>query len=328
VLTRDAEVFLEIQEELLLRIIDIVEASGTAVSLPSGTAPVAKNPDGSSITGPVLARFSDMPADSRTLPILRGGVAGTADPNSFDTSEATLTRRSAEEGAVIPMSSADTAVNVTSRYALKLYVDDQLRRIPWDLAVYQQGAVGNDRSLRTHIANTKGVTRVESMAFLRARFPEGGEVEAQVEAHNVTVRSVEYRGGAALEVRRSVFGAAPDIDTFAFLPSFDFHNGTIEVEVAGSVLPDAPAGARGFVGVVFRVETTDGSFACEGIYLRPTNGRADDQVRRNHSTQYFAYPGYDFARLRREEPAKYESYVDLIPGEWTLMRVEVKDATA
>src|SRR3989441_1211423 len=72
-------------------------------------------------------------------------------------------------------------VNMTSRYALKLYVDDQLRRIPWDLAVYQQGAVGNDRSLPAHIARTKGVTRVESMAFLRARFPEGGEVEAQVD---------------------------------------------------------------------------------------------------------------------------------------------------
>src|SRR3989475_12001576 len=72
-------------------------------------------------------------------------------------------------------------VNVTSRYALKVYVDDQLRRIPWDLAVYQQGAVGTDRSLRTHIANTRGVTHVENMAFLRARFPEGGEVEAQVD---------------------------------------------------------------------------------------------------------------------------------------------------
>jgi hypothetical protein len=70
---------------------------------------------------------------------------------------------------------------MTSRYALKVYVDDQLRRIPWDLAVYQQGAVGNDRSLATHIARTKGVTRVESLAFLRARFPEGGEVEAQVD---------------------------------------------------------------------------------------------------------------------------------------------------
>jgi len=72
-------------------------------------------------------------------------------------------------------------VNLTSRYALKLYVDDQLRRIPWDLAIYQQGAVGNDRSLPKHIAGTRGVTRVESLAFLRARFPEGGEVEAQVD---------------------------------------------------------------------------------------------------------------------------------------------------
>src|SRR5947207_300701 len=72
-------------------------------------------------------------------------------------------------------------VNMTSRYALKVYVDDQLRRIPWDLAIYQQGAVGTDRSLRAHIAGTRGVTRVESMAFLRARFPEGGDVEAQVD---------------------------------------------------------------------------------------------------------------------------------------------------
>jgi hypothetical protein len=72
-------------------------------------------------------------------------------------------------------------VNITSRYALKLYVDDQLRRIPWDLAVYQQGAVGSDRTLHTHIAKTAGITRVESLAFLRARFPEGGEVEAQVD---------------------------------------------------------------------------------------------------------------------------------------------------
>jgi hypothetical protein len=72
-------------------------------------------------------------------------------------------------------------VNITSRYALKLYVDDQLRRIPWDLAVYQQGAVNGDRALQAHIARQRGVTRVESLAFLRARFPEGGEVEAQVD---------------------------------------------------------------------------------------------------------------------------------------------------
>ncbi|HMF93269.1 MAG TPA: hypothetical protein VKE96_03210 [Vicinamibacterales bacterium] len=72
-------------------------------------------------------------------------------------------------------------VHITSRYALKIYIDDQLRRIRWDLAVYQQGAVNGDRSLQRYIARTPHVTHVESLAFLRARFPEGGEVEAQVD---------------------------------------------------------------------------------------------------------------------------------------------------
>src|SRR6185295_4555281 len=88
-----------------------------AAGMETLSAPVAKNSDGSSITGPVLARFSDMPADSRTLPILRGGVAGTADPNSFDTALATLTRRSAEDGAVIPIISSDWAFGDCSKTA-------------------------------------------------------------------------------------------------------------------------------------------------------------------------------------------------------------------
>jgi hypothetical protein len=72
-------------------------------------APVAKNLDGSSITGRVLARFSDMSADATTLPILRGGVAGTADPASLDTSKATLTRRASEDGKLVPLRSTDWA---------------------------------------------------------------------------------------------------------------------------------------------------------------------------------------------------------------------------
>src|SRR4029078_3991731 len=72
-------------------------------------------------------------------------------------------------------------VNITSRYALKVYVDDQLKRIPWDLAGYPNGAGNGDRSLQGYVARTPGVTKVESMAFLRARFPEGGEAEAQID---------------------------------------------------------------------------------------------------------------------------------------------------
>ncbi|HTP96810.1 MAG TPA: hypothetical protein VMK05_13255, partial [Burkholderiales bacterium] len=37
VLTRSQEIFLEIQESLLLKIMDVIEASGTAVAPPPGT---------------------------------------------------------------------------------------------------------------------------------------------------------------------------------------------------------------------------------------------------------------------------------------------------
>lgn len=75
-------------------------------------------------------------------------------------------------------------------------------------------------------------------------------------------------------------------------------------------------------GIAFRVQG-DGRY--EYVYLRPTNGRADDQARRNHSTQYSSFPDFDFARSRREAPEKYESYVDLQPGAWTSYKIEVDE---
>jgi len=146
--------------------------------------------------------------------------------------------------------------------------------------------------------------------------------------HNVTVQAVRHNGSDALEVRLTGPYRGPDTDTFVFVPVVDFHDGTIEVDVAGSVLPDAPADTRGFVGVAFRIDAEGGSFACEGFYLRPTNGRAEDQVCRNHSTQYFSYPDYDFDRLRRETLAQYEAYTDLVPDGWMHLRIDVAGSTA
>ena len=151
---------------------------------------------------------------------------------------------------------------------------------------------------------------------------------SQVRPRNVTVEAVRYGGSEALEVRQTGPYRGFDTDTFAFVPGLDFHDGTIEVDVAGSLLPDAPRDARGFIGIAFRIDAESGGFASEGLYIRPTNGRAEDQVRRNRSTQYFSYSGYDFDRLRREAPGRYESYVDLVPGEWTHLRIEVSGATA
>jgi hypothetical protein len=91
-------------------------------------------------------------------------------------------------------------------------------------------------------------------------------------------------------------------------------------------LKDAPDFARGFIGVAFRINDSNTKY--ESIYLRPLNARVNDQVRRNHSIQYYSYPEYKFDRLRKESPGRYESYTDMEMNKWITMRIEVKDAEA
>ena len=105
-----------------------------------------------------------------------------------------------------------------------------------------------------------------------------------------------------------------------------FKDGTIEVEVAGRRGPYAAADDRGFIGIAFRVSADRKSW--EEIYLRPENGRADDQVRRNHSIQYASIPAFPWPRMRKEFPERYESYVDLVSGQWTRMRIDVSGTSA
>jgi hypothetical protein len=96
----------------------------------------------------------------------------------------------------------------------------------------------------------------------------------------------------------------------------------IVAEIAGAPAPGAGEGARGFVGIAFRALPDLRTY--DAFYLRPTNGRAEDQVRRNHSVQYISHPDWPWPRLRRETPERYESYVDLVPGAWTRVRIEVR----
>lgn len=144
----------------------------------------------------------------------------------------------------------------------------------------------------------------------------------QFEIHGAQAARTTYQGRPAIQLI-----AAPGAGngaSYAILKNSRFRDGVLEADVAGKPGPGAGSGARGFIGLAFRV--ADGKY--EHIYLRPTNGRADDQVRRNHSAQYGAHPDYDFARLRKESPEKYESYVDLEPGVWTRMKIVVKGTSA
>lgn len=159
------------------------------------------------------------------------------------------------------------------------------------------------------------------LAFL-AVVPLCAQSAEQLEAHGVSAVNTTYQGRAA--VRIDAFPTAANGRSYAIVKGSRFHNGTIEVDLAGKPAVNAIAGARGFIGIAFRMEGD----RYEYIYLRPTNGRADDQVRRNHSAQYGAQPEYDFDRLRKESPDKYESYVDLEPGVWTRYRIVIEGTKA
>jgi hypothetical protein len=107
----------------------------------------------------------------------------------------------------------------------------------------------------------------------------------------------------------------------AIIKGSDFEDGTIEAEIAGFPRQGAKPSTRGFIGVAFRVQ--DHGSRYEAFYLRMTNGRADDQLRRNHSAQYVSQPEFPWNRLRRESPGVYESYVDIDPEAWTRIKVVV-----
>ena len=152
--------------------------------------------------------------------------------------------------------------------------------------------------------------------------PMGAQTPEQLEAHGSSVTKATYLGKSA--VRLDALPNAADGESYAIVKGSRFRNGTIEVELAGKPAATAGPAARGFIGIAFRVQGN----RYEYIYLRPTNGRADDQVRRNHSTQYGAHPDFGFGQMRKESPEKYESYVDLEPGVWTKMRIVVDGTKA
>lgn len=148
----------------------------------------------------------------------------------------------------------------------------------------------------------------------------------QLKKINVKVETVTFKGRKALRVRDAATAGSGDEGRLVVLPKTDFQDGIIEVDLTGEPGPNASETARGFVGIAFRLAADESRFEC--IYLRPTNGRAEDQVRRNHSVQYISIPGFPWPLLRKNFPEKYETYVDLVAGQWTKVRIEVRGEKA
>jgi hypothetical protein len=129
---------------------------------------------------------------------------------------------------------------------------------------------------------------------------------------------VEHRGHRALQLS----GLSENADIggeLAIIPELVFKNGTIEVELAGAPVAGP---TPGFLGLAFHIDDEKKRF--EHVYLRPKNGRHENQLQRNHSCQYASQPNFGWKKLREEFPGVYESYVDLEVDAWTKMRLEIR----
>jgi hypothetical protein len=165
-----------------------------------------------------------------------------------------------------------------------------------------------------------GLVLVACVGSLAAQAPRHYALDSTAGLHLQSVNAVAetFQGRKSVKVTE----ANPEGEEIALVEGLQFANGTIEAELAGAPAAGSSEGARGFVGIAFRVQPDSKTY--DAFYLRPTNGRADDQERRNHATQYISQPDWPWFRLRKETPSKYESYVDILPDTWTKMRIEVR----
>lgn len=154
--------------------------------------------------------------------------------------------------------------------------------------------------------------------------------EKDLDPVKVTYDVATYRGRRALHLLNddSVInkGNPSGGQSLAIVRGSDLKDGSIEVELVGLPRKGSSPDTRGFVGLAFHVQDSGARF--EAFYVRFTNGRADDQLRRNHTAQYASEPDFPWFRLRKENPGVYESYVDIEPEAWTNLRVEFRGTKA
>jgi hypothetical protein len=160
-------------------------------------------------------------------------------------------------------------------------------------------------------------------ASLLGQSPQDFRLDAveELELHNLKADVVSYLGRTAVRIANTETQDSGYGEGLAIVRGASLQDGTIEATVSGDTAADAPPKLRGFVGIAFRVKDRS-HFEC--FYLRPKNGRSGDQLQRNqrnHSAQYMSVPGFPWDKLRNETPGKYESYVDLLPGQWTKLKI-------
>jgi hypothetical protein len=95
--------------------------------------------------------------------------------------------------------------------------------------------------------------------FVGFASPASAQTVEQLTPHKVKLESVDYLGKRAIKIIED--GQADDGEAYAIVKSNVFHNGTIELELAGSPAAGAMGGARGFIGMAFGFMTDSSSIS-------------------------------------------------------------------
>lgn len=143
---------------------------------------------------------------------------------------------------------------------------------------------------------------------------------------NTKIENINIDNEQVLKVIKAKKIMEFDENTYAKLIDSSFHNGVIEVKMLSRLLKNAPDFARGFIGIAYRINEDDSAF--ESFYLRPTNGRIDDPVRKNRGCQYFSYPKYTFAYFRDKNITDYEGPADIGLDEWISLKAVIENEQA
>lgn len=147
---------------------------------------------------------------------------------------------------------------------------------------------------------------------------------APVTDEPIEILSVRHDGRNA--VRIGDRAGLVRVDRLVPVSDESFQDGVVEGYLTGAPSPGSSSSARGFVGIAFRIESQPKRY--DVIYIRMTNGRAADQLRRNRTLQYEHEPDFPWDRLRAEAPGKYESYADVAANQWIRFRIEVSGSKA
>src|SRR5262245_45400684 len=85
---------------------------------------------------------------------------------------------------------------------------------------------------------------------------------SEMQPRNVKTEQVTYKGRKALRVTDDAPAGVADGIQLVILNKTEFQDGVIEIELTGEPGADVGAGARGFVGVAFRVSPDAAKCEC------------------------------------------------------------------